>query len=114
VPIRNQATLTWELRRNGGVFGCTDGAPDGTGSLLLANDTTWHKPSAPALIEVPPALWGNNTSLTIYAVGVNGNPISGGTDGSQRPDGGPDTWFDGITLELLQGDTIFADGFESP
>src|SRR6185312_6720226 len=102
-PGHNQARLAWELRRNGGVFGCSDGAPDATGEFLLAQDTTWQ--SAMTTIEVPAALLTNNTSLTIYAVGINGNPVG---PGQTRPDGGgPDVWFDGITLTRVLDDSIF-------
>ena len=111
VPGHNEARLAWELRRNGGVFGCSDGAPDATGELLLAQDTTWH--AATTTIEVPAALLTNNTSLTIYAVGINGNPV-GGKSGLSQPDGGPDVWFDGITLTRVLDDSIFRNGFDAP
>jgi predicted outer membrane repeat protein len=111
-PGHDQARLTWELRRNGGTFGCTDGAPDATGELMLANDTTWKKPLTPATITVTDGTWGNNTSLTIYAVGVNGNPIAPGFASTQTVATGTSAWFDGITLERAADDVIFRNGFE--
>jgi predicted outer membrane repeat protein len=110
-PGHNRALLAWEVRHDGGVFGCTDGAPDATGELVLADDTTWHKPAVPAAITVADAAWGNNASLTIYAVGINGNPIG---RGPMQPYGGPDAWFDGITLTRVVDDVIFRNGFELP
>ncbi|HEY0178405.1 MAG TPA: hypothetical protein VGC30_02095 [Dokdonella sp.] len=56
-PLHNQARLAWELRKNGSVFGCTDGAPDATGEFMLAEDTAWHKPAVGAAIDVPAAIW---------------------------------------------------------
>jgi hypothetical protein len=114
VPGHNQARLAWELRRNGGTFGCTDGAPDATGEFVLADDTTWHKPVVAGTIDVTDATWGNNTSLTIYAVGINGNPIARAPVPTHADGGGPNAWFDGITLTRKPDDLIFSNGFESP
>jgi len=111
-PFRNQARLAWELRRNGGTFGCTDGPPDATGEFVLADDTAWHISADGAAIDVTGGIWGNNTSLTVYAVGINGNPIDRGPTHAEG--GGPDAWFDGITLELVAGDSIFTNGFDLP
>lgn len=111
-PFHNQARLAWELRRNGSAFGCTGGTIDATGEFVLADDTAWHKPADGATIEVGEAFWGNNTSLTIYAVGINGNPIA--LAPAHAEGGGPDAWFDGITLERVLGDSIFRNGFDAP
>jgi hypothetical protein len=113
-PGHNQARLAWELRRNGGTFGCTDGAPDATGEFVLADDTTWHKPAVAATIDVPSGIWSNNTSLTIYAVGINGNPIVRASAPTHADGGGPNAWFDGITLTRKPDDLIFRNGFDLP
>jgi predicted outer membrane repeat protein len=96
----NRARLVWELRYNGGRFGCSDGAPDFGGTHQLATGTAWTRPGSPAVIEVPAAVWTQDTSLTIK-LDVLGGPINP-----------PTAWFDGITLDLLGDDTIFANGFQ--
>jgi len=68
------------------------------------------RPAVPALIEVEPPVWGDYTSLTVYLVVQNGSPVAPG-DGVGRL-GGPDAWFDGITLATGYDDTIFRDGFD--
>lgn len=110
----NRVFLDWEFRRNAGYNGCSGGAPDATGSLQLAEGTTWSNPAVPALIDIGPALWGNHASLTVYAVIQNGDPIGRGAATPNAPLGGPQGWFDGITLSTEYDDTIFADGFEIP
>ncbi len=110
-PIDNTVRLEWDLRYNGGAFGCTDGAPNLEGTHVLAQAPTWRRPPADDVIEVPEANWTPNTSLTINLVVVNGNPIKGIGAGAPRL-GGPTGWFDGITLGTEGDDTIFADGFE--
>ncbi|HUD41668.1 MAG TPA: hypothetical protein VMR06_06670 [Dokdonella sp.] len=108
--------LDWELRYSTGTLdGCTDAPPAATGSLLLASGSTWARPALPAIIDVTPAVWGQTTSLTVYLVVQNGSPIAPGADGGTGPEavlGGPDGWFDGVTLETDFDDTIFRDGFE--
>lgn len=96
----NRVRLVWELRYDGGRFGCTDGAPNLGGSHQLATGTAWTRPGSPAVIEVPAAVWTQDTSLTIK-LDVLGGPINP-----------PTAWFDGITLDLLGDDTIFANGFQ--
>jgi hypothetical protein len=64
----------------------------------------------PAIIDVAPPVWGQYTSLTVYLVVQNGSPIGGATPDATL--GGPDGWFDGVTLETDYDDTIFANGFD--
>lgn len=108
--------LDWELRYSTGTAdGCTNAPPGATGSLLLASSSAWARPTLPAIIDVTPAVWGQTTSLTVYLVVQNGSPIAPGAEGGTGTDavlGGPDGWFDGITLETGYDDTIFRDGFE--
>jgi hypothetical protein len=96
----NRARLTWALRYNGGRFSCENNAPDLTGTLNLATTSTWTRPGTPASIEVPAALWTPDTSVTVVLDVIGGviNP--------------PTAWFDGITLEPLGSDVIFANGFQ--
>lgn len=106
----NRVRLDRELRYStASIDGCTNSTPAVTGSLLLASDDTWARPAVPAIIDVAPSVWGQYTSLTVYLVVENGSPIA------PRPNavlGGPEGWFDGITLETDYDDTIFADGFD--
>lgn len=107
----HRAWLDWELRYSTATLdGCTDSTPAVTGSLLLASNATWARPSVPATIDVEPGVWGPYTSLTVYLVVQNGSPIGGATPDATL--GGPDGWFDGIVLETGYDDTIFANGFD--
>ncbi len=112
----NRVWLDWELRYSTATIdGCTNAPVGETGSLLLASGSIWSQPASPALIEVAPEVWGPYTSLTVNLVVQNGSPITPGPNGEAAPDailGGPDGWFDGITLSTDYDDTIFADGFE--
>src|SRR5690606_1160221 len=109
----NRVWLDWELRYSTATIdGCTDSSPGVTGSLLLASDDTWARPAAPAIIEVEPSVWGPYTSLTVYLVVQNGSPIGPKGNAPDTLLGGPDGWFDGITLETDFDDTIFLDGFD--
>ncbi len=102
--------LDWELRYSTATIdGCTNSTPAVTGSLQLASGSTWARPTTPAIIDVAPGVWGPYTTLTVYLVVQNGSPIAPGPNAAL---GGPDGWFDGITLETDYDDTIFADGFE--
>lgn len=98
--VSNHARLTWELRYDGGLQSCENGAPSLAGTHQLATGSTWTRPGSPALIEVPLSVWTTNTSLTVR-LDVIGNVVNP-----------PTAWFDGITLETGVDDTIFADGFE--
>lgn len=98
--VSNRARITWELRYNGGMSSCENGAPDIGGTHQLATGTAWVRPANPAVIDVPANVWTQNTSLTVK-LDVIGGPISP-----------PTAWFDGITLDLYGDDTIFANGFE--
>lgn len=109
----NRVWLDWELRYSTGTLdGCTNAPPAATGSLLLASGSTWARPAVPAIIDVTPAVWGQTTSLTVYLVVQNGSPIAPRPGGPDAVLGGPDGWFDGITLETDYDDTIFRDSFE--
>ncbi|MEO8673443.1 MAG: hypothetical protein ABI411_19175 [Tahibacter sp.] len=100
-PTRDAAYLVWEYRRFGGE-GCTDGAPDQTGQLFLSM-SGWRRPAVPAVIAVPQNEWTYTSSITIRFVvfenGITSPPLTNG-------------WFDGVTLEPVLGDGIFADGFD--
>jgi hypothetical protein len=96
----NSVRLRWELRYNGGAATCENGVYDLTNTHILATSNTWTRPANAAVIEVPEAVWTRNTSLTIKL----------DTSGNQTP---PIGWFDGITLDIDNSDTIFKNGFES-
>lgn len=96
----DSAVLYWEFRKSGGE-NCTGGLPDATGQKLLSNSNNWIKPAAPAYIEVTEQdmAYGSSIAVTLVA---RESLIGGKTD----------AWFDGVTLELVEDDTIFANGFE--
>jgi hypothetical protein len=105
----NRAWLDWELRYSTATLdGCTDAPPAATGSLLLASGSTWARPAAPAVIDATVG-WGTTTSLTVYLVVQNGSPIAPVPNAVL---GGPQGWFDDITLGTDYDDTIFANGFD--
>lgn len=107
----HRAWLDWELRYSTATLdGCTDSTPAVSGSLLLASNAAWERPTVPATIDVEPGVWGPYTSLTVYLVVQNGSPIGGATPDATL--GGPDGWFDGVVLETGYDDTIFANGFD--
>ena len=99
---RDYLYLHWEYRHAGGEA-CTDGAPDLAGDHFLTNQNAWRKPSSPALVVVPESEWTTTSSIDITMVvaenGITSPPTTIG-------------WFDGITLEPVLPDLIFADGFE--
>ncbi|MEO8011672.1 MAG: hypothetical protein ABI650_08520, partial [Dokdonella sp.] len=96
----NSVRLRWELRYNGGANSCEDGIFDLTNSHILATSNVWRRPGNAAIIEVPIGAWTRNTSLTIKLDTI-GSPATS-----------PTGWFDGITLEIGNSDTIFANGFD--
>lgn len=92
----NSTSLRWSFRRNGGE-NCKDGPPQRTGDLILSDVTKWGRP-APFPVDVGPAEWTDNSSITIELV-VSGRDPRG--------------WFDGITLDAANlDDRIFANGFD--
>jgi hypothetical protein len=100
-PINpTSARLTYALRYNGGRFTCENGPAQVTSTFTLATTGAWNRPANPAVINVPAALWTQDTSVTI-SLDVTGGAI-GTTTG----------WFDGITLEPLDIDELFENGFE--
>ena len=109
----NRVWLDWELRYSTATIdGCTNSTPAVTGSLQLASGSTWASPAAPAFIDVPTAVWGPYTTLTVYLVVQNGSPIAPTGPAPAAVLGGPSGWFDGITLSTDFDDTIFRNGFE--
>lgn len=101
IVIGDKATLYWEYRRNGGDD-CGNGAADASGWHELSASTTWRRPAQPALIEVSPANWGDSPSIKVILGAVETPAAVGATN----------AWFDGVTLEILMPDLIFADGFD--
>ncbi|MBN8482497.1 MAG: hypothetical protein J0L88_13015 [Xanthomonadales bacterium] len=97
------AQLQWQYRRVGGE-GCTQGTVTANGALSLSSSASWGRPANPALIEVTAADWTYTSSIAVSLVG-----IESGVSASPR---NTNTWFDGVTLELLASDLIFADDFE--
>ena len=102
VGNRDYLYLNWELRHDGGE-GCSSGPADASGDHFLSNSSNWQHPVNPKLIQISDDDWTSNSSLFITQVvaefGVTNPPTTIG-------------WFDGITVELEMGDTIFEDGFE--
>lgn len=100
---RDSVRLNWKYRANPGGEACT-GAITGQGDLYLPGSSTWGAPLFPAIIGVPPGEWTRNSSVEVtLAVHENGVAV-GFTSG----------FFDGVALEPLGDDSIFADDFEGP
>jgi len=97
--IGDIAELRWEYRKNGSD-GCTVGAPNASGTLILSSSNSWSMPATPAYITVNVGDWTPASSITVTLVAVESGPSGAPTN----------AWFDGITLGI---DTIFADGFET-
>lgn len=97
------AELYWEYRRSGGES-CTGGTPTLAGWKTLSNGNSWIRPATPAYIEVTEQDWTYTSSIAVTLVAQENGPGGGSTN----------AWFDGITLELVGDDTIFANGFDLP
>ena len=97
------AQLHWEFRRDGGEA-CTFGPADSSGFHTLSSTASWVRPLNPALVNVSAAEWTSNSSIAITLVGNES-----GASGNPRT---LNTWFDGITLDIIGSDRIFADGFD--
>lgn len=98
------AQLAWDYRRSGGE-NCTDGAADASGTHLLSNGNSWRRPAQPALIEVTAEEWTHTSSIAVTLVAVE--------SGASAEPRTTNAWFDGVTLEILGEDTIFANGFDT-
>ncbi|WP_306581962.1 hypothetical protein [Dokdonella sp.] len=101
IVLGDKARLRWEYRHNGGDD-CSSGAADATGWLDLSGSSTWRRAAQPALIEAAQVDWGDSPSIKVILVAVETPAAVGATN----------AWFDGITLEILASDVIFADGFD--
>lgn len=99
---RDYVYLHWEFRRFGGE-GCTDGAADASGDHFLSNSSSWSHPSNPTLIAVSPTDWTYTSSIHItHVVNEFGTTSPSNTIG----------WADGITLNVVEDDTLFRSGFD--
>lgn len=99
---RDRTLLHWQLRHDGGES-CNAGPPTASGDHTLSVSPTWTRPAQPAVIELSPADWTWQSSLTVMMVVVDN-----GITAPPRVTGG----FDGITLEVEPSDVIFADDFD--
>ncbi|MEO5625272.1 MAG: hypothetical protein ABIQ70_04615, partial [Dokdonella sp.] len=106
ITAGSSVILGWEYRSAGSET-CT-GTVNASGSLLLANHSTWRKPPTPATIEVSNFAWTTDSSIIVYLVVDDGGGIGGQV---QAPNATLDGWFDGITLDVTT-DLIFRDGFD--
>ncbi len=97
------AELHWEYRKSGGE-GCTNGAPDASGTKTLSNSNSWSRPATPAYIEVTAQDFTYTSSIAVTLVAEENGPSGAPTN----------AWFDGITLTVGGDDVIFANGFDSP
>ncbi|MEO8460014.1 MAG: hypothetical protein ABI451_05755, partial [Dokdonella sp.] len=96
--------LGWEYRSAGSET-CT-GPVTASGSLLLATNGTWRKPTTAAAIEASNFAWTTDSSVLVYLVVEDGGGIGGQPE---APTANLNAWFDGI--EVLN-DRIFANGFQ--
>jgi hypothetical protein len=112
-PLPNpgdRVLLRYEFRSDGGEA-CNAGIPTRQSHLFLSNTSSWIRPADAATIDVTPADWTRNSSITVFLVVESSTPIEG------RIKGGPlQGWFDGVTLVASDvpaaGGFPFADGFE--
>lgn len=102
IATRDYAVLAWEFRRDGAEQ-CNFGSPNRSGELTVGSGTSWGQAGTPAAIEVTTPDWTANSSISITLVAVDGGVTSPRSISA---------WFDGITLEVDAGDTIFANGFD--
>lgn len=102
IASRDSVLLHWQLRRVG-QESCNAGPPDLSGDHFLSTSAGWVRPATPATIEISETDWTWTSSITIeLAVIDNGITFPPAVTG----------WFDGITLDVDEGDVIFADDFE--
>ncbi len=99
--VGDSAQLYWEFRKSGGE-GCTGGTPNANGTKVLSNSNSWSRPATPTLITVSALDWTYTSSIAITLVAREFGPAGAPTN----------AWFDGITLDFLDGDRIFADDFD--
>ncbi len=104
IANRDSTLLHWELR-HAGTEACNSGTPNASGDHFLGASSSWRRPDTPAVIDLTPAQWTNMSSLTVYLV-VNDNGVVA------PPNNSAVGWFDGITLEVEDGDIIFQDDFD--
>jgi hypothetical protein len=97
--FQDYLSIRWGLLPNGG--NCTDiGAKFGVVSIPVG--AGWRQPSSPALIEVSAAVWTPASAIAIeLVIEKNQGEEAGGISGR----------FDEVSL-VLQGDTVFKDGFD--
>lgn len=101
---RDYAVLAWEYRRQGG-YDCNVGTLDAFGELTLGGGTAWGHPAQPAALDVAESDFVTGSpSIKLRLIARDGNPTNVG--------GSITAWFDGITLEVEDGDVIFANGFD--
>ncbi len=101
---RDAAYLYWELRHDGGEP-CNTGAPNASGYHFLGSGSGWNRPASPAVIDLTAAQWRYTSSINVVLV-VQDNGVTG------QPNNSATAWFDGITLEIEDGDIIFQDDFD--
>lgn len=102
IILDDSAALYWEYRRDGSET-CIQGAPVSSGYVTLSASSSWRRPPIPVLISVSPEEWTHNSSITVTLVAVENSAASNTSTSA---------WFDGVTIQLIGADTIFADGFE--
>jgi len=85
---------------SGGPADCEASIHDHPQSRISATSKTRRRPANAKIVEVPEYVWSRNTSLTTE-LDTLGSPISP-----------PVGWFDGTTLHIDGGETIFENGFD--
>ncbi len=101
---RDRVRLGWKLRPNPGDEACSGTVPT-EGAVSFPHGSTWAASSAPAIIDIPAALWSRYSSVEVsLIVQEAGFQVPASTAG----------YFDGITLQAIDviSDRIFADSFE--
>ncbi len=100
--FRDSANLGWKLRYNSGNELCS-GITNGEGEVVFPKSPTFVAPTTVATINVPQESWSRYTTVEISLIV---------REGDTNPNGTTSGSFDGIVLQAIDSDRIFADDFD--
>lgn len=103
---RDSVRLHWIIRYAPIGESCFSQPADAEGDLLILAGDTWGAPAEPAILHVPADAWTSTTAVEILlVVHESGSNVVGQPSDTTGH-------FDGITLEPVASDLIFANGFD--
>lgn len=100
--FRDSANLGWKLRYSSGNESCT-GTVNAESEVVFPKSATFVAPTAAGLIDVPRGTWTRYTTVEISLIV---------REGDTNPNGTTSGSFDGIVLQAIDSDQIFADDFD--